>query len=71
MGALTSDARAEDRVAEKIPAVISGPKAETRLITWTTHTHTHTGQNPAGPRTTTLPTGAISLRLLIRLIIFL
>lgn len=37
-GALTSEARADDRVAEKIPAVIRGPKADTRLITCTTHT---------------------------------
>lgn len=36
LGALTSEARADDRVAEKIPAVIRGPKADTRLITCTT-----------------------------------
>ena len=35
MGALTNEARAEDSVAEKIPAVIRGPKPDTRLITWT------------------------------------
>lgn len=33
LGALTSEARADDRVAEKIPAVMRGPKADTRLIT--------------------------------------
>lgn len=33
MGALTSEAKADDRVAEKIPAVIRGPKPETMLIT--------------------------------------
>lgn len=32
-GALTKDARADERVAEKIPAVISGPKADTKLMT--------------------------------------
>lgn len=40
LGALTSEAKAEDRVAEKIPAEIRGPKPDTRLITWTTHKHT-------------------------------
>lgn len=38
-GALTKEARAEDRVAEKIPAVMMGPKPETRLITWTEDKH--------------------------------
>jgi len=33
LGALTKEARAEDRVAEKIPAEMMGPKPETRLIT--------------------------------------
>lgn len=33
-GALTKDARADERVAEKIPALISGPKADTKLITY-------------------------------------
>lgn len=42
LGALTNEAKAEDRVAEKIPAVIRGPKPDTRLITWTTQTHTLT-----------------------------
>lgn len=32
-GALTKDARADERVAEKIPAVISGPNTDTKLIT--------------------------------------
>lgn len=36
LGALTSEARADDRVAEKIPAVIRGPKEDTRLITCAT-----------------------------------
>ncbi len=36
LGALTSEARADDRVAEKIPAEIRGPKPDTRLITCTT-----------------------------------
>lgn len=39
LGALTSEARAEDRVAEKIPAEIRGAKPDTRLIAWITHTH--------------------------------
>jgi len=34
LGALTKEASAEDRVAEKIPAVMIGPKPETMLITW-------------------------------------
>ena len=34
LGALTKEARAEDRVAEKIPALMMGPKPETMLITW-------------------------------------
>ena len=33
MGAPTNDARAEERVAEKIPAVMSGANAEIVLIT--------------------------------------
>lgn len=33
MGALTRDARADDRVAEKMPAVMRGPKPDTMLIT--------------------------------------
>lgn len=33
-GALTSEANAEDRVAENIPAVIKGPNPETVLITF-------------------------------------
>lgn len=41
LGALTSEASAEDRVAEKIPAEIRGAKPDTRLITCVTHTHTH------------------------------
>lgn len=45
LGALTSEARAEDRVAEKIPAEIRGPKPDTRLITWTTHTDTPLGSH--------------------------
>lgn len=32
LGALTKDARAEERVAEKIPALIMGPNPETMLI---------------------------------------
>lgn len=34
LGALTKEARAEDRVAEKIPAEMIGEKPETKLITW-------------------------------------
>lgn len=34
MGALTRDARADDRVAEKMPAVMRGPKPDTMLITF-------------------------------------
>lgn len=34
LGALTRDANAEDRVAEKIPAEISGANPDTMLITW-------------------------------------
>lgn len=37
MGALTSEASAEERVAEKIPAEIRGPKPDTRLITCRTN----------------------------------
>lgn len=37
LGALTSEARAEDSVAEKIPAVMIGPNPDTMLITWATH----------------------------------
>lgn len=33
LGALTRDANAEERVAEKIPAEISGAKPDTMLIT--------------------------------------
>lgn len=33
LGALTRDARADDRVAEKMPAVMRGPKPDTILIT--------------------------------------
>ena len=33
LGALTREARAEDRVAEKIPAVMMGPKPDTMLMT--------------------------------------
>lgn len=33
LGALTRDANAEDRVAEKIPAEISGANPDTMLIT--------------------------------------
>lgn len=33
LGALTKEARAEERVAEKIPAVMMGPNPETLLIT--------------------------------------
>lgn len=32
LGALTREAKAEERVAEKIPAVISGPNPDTTLI---------------------------------------
>lgn len=32
LGALTKEARADDRVAEKIPAVMIGPNPETMLI---------------------------------------
>lgn len=34
LGALTSEARAEDRVAEKIPAVMRGPNPDTTLMIW-------------------------------------
>lgn len=34
MGALTRDARADDRVAENMPAVMRGPKPDTMLITF-------------------------------------
>lgn len=37
-GALTSEASAEERVAEKIPAEIRGAKPDTRLITCRTNT---------------------------------
>lgn len=40
LGALTSDASAEDRVAEKIPAEIRGAKPDTKLITCVTKTCT-------------------------------
>lgn len=40
LGALTSDASAEDRVAEKIPAEIRGAKPDTKLITCETNTRT-------------------------------
>ena len=33
MGALTSEARAEDRVAENVPAMMRGPNPETMVIT--------------------------------------
>lgn len=48
MGALTSEARAEDRVAEKIPAEMRGAKPETRLITYKicTHKATHNKISP-------------------------
>lgn len=42
LGALTSEARAEDRVAEKMPAEMRGAKPETRLITYKINTHTRT-----------------------------
>lgn len=35
LGALTKEARAEERVAENIPAVMMGPNPDTILITWT------------------------------------
>lgn len=35
MGADTRQAKAEDRVAPKIPAVMRGAKAETILMVWT------------------------------------
>lgn len=35
-GALTRDARAEERVAEKIPAVMRGLKPDTTLMTFST-----------------------------------
>lgn len=34
LGALTSEARAEERVAEKVPAMMRGPNPETMVITW-------------------------------------
>ena len=34
MGALTREARAEERVAEKVPAVMRGPNPDTMVITW-------------------------------------
>ena len=34
MGALTSDARADERVAAKIPAVIIGPYPDIIAIVW-------------------------------------
>lgn len=40
LGALTSEASAEDRVAEKIPAEIRGAKPDTKLITCVTSTCT-------------------------------
>lgn len=48
LGALTSEARAEDRVAEKIPAEMSGAKPETRLITYKicAHKDTHDETSP-------------------------
>lgn len=42
LGALTSEASAEDRVAEKIPAEIRGAKPDTKLITCVTDTCTST-----------------------------
>lgn len=33
-GALTKEAKADESVAEKIPAVIRGPNIDTRLMTW-------------------------------------
>jgi len=39
LGALTREAKAEDRVAEKIPAVMIGPKPDTMLMTYTTTTN--------------------------------
>lgn len=42
LGALTSDASAEDRVAEKIPAEIRGAKPDTKLITCVTKICTST-----------------------------
>lgn len=47
LGALTSEARAEDRVAEKIPAEIRGAKPDARLIAWT-NTQTHQLQSIQG-----------------------
>lgn len=47
LGALTREARAEERVAEKMPAVMSGPKPDTTLMTCrarpsvTSFTHNH------------------------------
>lgn len=35
MGALTRDARAEESVAENVPAVMRGPNPDTRVITYT------------------------------------
>lgn len=34
LGALTREARAEESVAEKIPAVMRGPNPDTMLMTW-------------------------------------
>lgn len=36
MGALTREARAEERVAEKVPAMMRGPNPDAMVITWTT-----------------------------------
>lgn len=33
LGALTSEARADERVAENMPAVMRGPNPDTKLIT--------------------------------------
>lgn len=36
LGALTREARAEESVAEKMPAVMRGPNPDTMLMTWGT-----------------------------------
>lgn len=41
MGADTRQASADERVAPKIPALMSGAKADTRLIDWTHESSVH------------------------------
>lgn len=66
LGALTSEARAEDRVAEKIPAVMRGPNPDTTLMIWGGNRVPVTPGNQrfhppdAGPQVTPPPTRRVT-----------